>query len=115
MSNLKNHVQLIGHVGNQPETITFESGKKLCRFSMATNETLHKEGEQFEKTYWHNITAWGKQAELIEKYVSKGKELAVTGKLTSRSYEDKEGAVQYLTEVVVKEILFLGSNSSNEN
>ena len=112
MSTLRNQVQLIGHVGNQPNTISFDSGKKVTRFSMATNEVYHKEGEKVEQTTWHNLTAWRKQAELIEQYVSKGQEIAIQGKLNSRSYEDKDGNTQYLTEVIVKEVLFLGEKKA---
>ncbi|MGY5848640.1 single-stranded DNA-binding protein [Salegentibacter sp. HM20] len=112
MSTLRNQVQLIGHIGNQPNTISFDSGKKVTRFSMATNEVYRKEGEKVEQTTWHNLTAWGKQAELIEQYVSKGQEIAIQGKLNSRSYEDKDGNTQYLTEVIVKEVLFLGDKKA---
>jgi single-strand DNA-binding protein len=109
MNTLRNKVQLIGHVGNAPEILTLESGKKLAKFSIATNETYkNNKGEKITDTQWHNIVAWGKTAELIENYVPKGKEVGVEGKLTSRSYEDKEGVKRYITEVVCNEILLLG-------
>ncbi|WP_324720410.1 single-stranded DNA-binding protein [Salinimicrobium sp. HB62] len=109
MNTLRNKVQLIGHVGNAPEIVTMESGKKLAKFSIATNETYkNNKGEKVTDTQWHNIVAWGKTAELIENYVPKGKEIGVEGKLTSRSYEDKEGIKRYITEVVCNEILLLG-------
>ena len=109
MSTLKNKVQLIGNVGNEPEITNLDSGKKVAKLSMATN-TFYKNsnGEKQTETNWHNIVAWGKTAEIIEKYVAKGKEVAVEGKLTSRSYEDKDGVKRYITEVVVSEILLLG-------
>ena len=113
MSNLRNQVQLIGNVGNAPETTTFESGKKVCRLSLATNEYYKREGEKVQDTQWHNLVAWGKQAELIENYVSKGKEIAVQGKLTTRSYETDNGSKKYVTEVLVNEILFLGNNENS--
>lgn len=112
MSTLKNKVQLIGNVGQEPTITTLESGKKVVRLSLATNENYkNSNGEKQTDTNWHNIVAWGKTADIIEKYVNKGKEIAVEGKLTSRSYEDKEGVKRYVTEVVVSEILLMGNNS----
>jgi len=109
MSTLRNTVQLIGHVGNDPEIVNLESGKKLAKFSVATNESYkNSKGEKITDTQWHNIVAWGKTAELVENYVPKGKEIGIEGKLTSRSYEDKEGVKRYITEVVCHEILLLG-------
>jgi len=110
MSTLRNKVQLIGHIGNEPEMINLESGKKLVKFSLATNETYkNAEGEKVTNTNWHNLVAWGKTAEVIEKYLTKGKEIAIEGKLTSRSYETKEGEKRYITEVVCNELLMLGN------
>ncbi len=110
MSNLRNNVQLIGNVGNAPEIVNLESGKKIAKLSIATNENYkNSNGNKVTDTQWHNLVAWGKTAEIVEKYVSKGKEIAVQGKLTSRSYEDKEGTKRYVTEVVVNEVLLLGS------
>jgi len=109
MSTLRNKVQLIGNLGNDPEIINLESGKTLAKFTIATNESYKTaEGEKVTDTQWHNIVAWGKTAEIIEKYVSKGKEVAIEGKLTSRSYETKEGEKRYVTEVVANEILMFG-------
>ena len=109
MSTLRNKVQLIGNLGNDPEIIALESGRKLAKFSLATNESYKDvNGEKQTKTDWHNIVAWGKTAEIIEKYVTKGKEVAV-GKLTTRNYETKEGEKRYITEVVCNELLMLGS------
>lgn len=110
MSTLRNTVQLIGHVGNDPEIVNLESGKKLAKFSIATNESYkNSKGEKITDTQWHNIVAWGKTAELVENYVPKGKEVGIEGKLTSRSYEDKDGVKRYVTEVVCNELLLLGS------
>ena len=106
MNTLRNKVQLIGNLGNDPEIITLESGKKLAKFSLATNENYKDaNGEKQTKTDWHNIVAWNKTADIIEKYVTKGKEIAIDGKLTNRSYETKEGEKRYITEVVVNELL----------
>lgn len=109
MSTLRNKVQLIGHVGSEPEIVNLESGKKLAKFSIATNENYkNRSGEKVTDTQWHNIVAWGKTAELVENYVPKGKEVGIEGKLTSRSYEDKEGNRRWITEVVCEELLLLG-------
>ena len=105
---MKNRVQLIGHVGQEPEIKNLENGK-LANLSIATNENYtNAKGEKVEQ--WHRITAWGKTAEIIEKYVSKGKEVAIEGKLSHRSYEDKDGIKRYVTEIVANEILLLGGN-----
>ncbi|MFT4848904.1 MAG: single-strand DNA-binding protein [Sediminicola sp.] len=110
MSTLRNKVQLIGNLGNDPEIITMDSGKKLAKFSIATNESYkNQQGERVTDTQWHNVVAWGKTAEIIEQYVTKGKEVAIEGKLTSRSYDDKEGNKRYTTEVVCNELLLLGT------
>ena len=109
MSTLRNKVQLIGHVGNDPEIKTFDGGKKLAKLSIATNESYKNDkGEKVEETQWHNLVAWGKTADIIEKYVVKGKEIAIEGKLTHKSYEDKNGEKRYVTEVVIDELLMLG-------
>lgn len=110
MNNLKNKVQLIGNLGNTPEIINLESGKKLAKFSVATNESYRNtKGEWVQETQWHNLVAWGKTAEVAEKYLNKGTEVAIEGKLTNKSYEDKNGVKKYITEVVVNELLMLGS------
>jgi len=107
MNAMKNRVQLIGNVGNDPEIKTLENGKKLAHVTIATNDKYtNDKGEKVEQTEWHRVTAWGKTAEIIEKYVVKGKEVAIEGKLTHRSY-DKNGEKRYVTEVVVSEILLL--------
>ena len=110
MSTLRNKVQLIRNLGNAPEIITLESGKKLAKFSLATNENYkNAKGEKVTDTQWHNIVAWNKTAEIIEKYLEKGNEVAIEGKLTSRSYETKEGDKRYVTEIVCNELLMLGN------
>lgn len=109
MYALKNKVQLIGNLGNAPEVKTLESGKKMARFSLATNEIYRNaKGEKVTETQWHNLIAWGKVAEIVEKYLVKGKEVAIEGKLINRSYNDKEGNKKYITEIQVNELLLLG-------
>ena len=111
MSTLRNNVQLIGNVGQEPTISQLESGKKVARISLATNENYkNANGEKQSNTEWHNLVAWGKTAEIVEKYVTKGKEIAITGKLTSRSYETKESEKRFVTEIIVNEILLLGNN-----
>ncbi|WP_457616487.1 single-stranded DNA-binding protein [Lutibacter sp.] len=110
MSTLRNKVQLIGNLGNDPEIITLDSGKKLAKISLATNETYkNSEGEKITETQWHNLIAWNKTADIIERFVTKGQEIAIEGKLTSRAYDDKDGNKRYITEVIVSELLLLGN------
>jgi single-strand DNA-binding protein len=109
MYALKNKVQLIGNLGNAPEVRNTESGKKLVRFSVATNEQYkNAKGERVTETQWHNIIAWGKVAEIAEKFLVKGTEVAIEGKLVNRNYTDKEGNKKYITEIQVNELLMLG-------
>ena len=113
MYALKNKVQLIGNLGYAPEVKSLDSGKKVARFRMATNETYrNSSGEKIKETQWHNVVAWGKNAEFAEKYLQKGTNLVVEGKLISRDYTDKEGAKKYITEIEVGEFLLLGSKES---
>ena len=112
MSTLKNHVQLIGNVGQEPTITNLESGKKVARFSLATNEYYKDaKGEKQTDTNWHTVVAWGKTAEIIEKFVGKGKEIGVTGKLKTRTYTTDDGNQRYVTEVEANEILLLGSKN----
>lgn len=109
MYALKNKVQLIGNLGNIPEIKNTESGKKLARFSIATNENyLNVKGEKITETTWHNLIAWGKLADIAEKYLKKGSEVVIGGKLINRSYNDKEGNKKLITEIQVSELLMLG-------
>ncbi|MEZ4722705.1 MAG: single-stranded DNA-binding protein [Flavobacteriales bacterium] len=113
MNALKNRVQLIGHLGKDPETITFDNNRKLSKFSIATNETYYNaKGEKVEETQWHNVVIWGKLAEISEKYLKKGMEICLEGKLVNRSYENKEGDKRYVTEIVVNEFVMLGKKEA---
>ena len=113
MYTLKNKVQLIGNLGNTPEIKNTEGGKKLARFSIATNDTYtNAKGEKVKETTWHNLVAWDKVADIVEKYLNKGSEIAIEGKLISRSYTDKDGVKKYITEVQVNELLMLGSKAT---
>lgn len=113
MYTLKNKVQLIGNLGNAPEVKNTENGKKLARFSIATNEIYRNtKGEKIKETTWHNLVAWGKVADIAEKFLNKGSEVAIEGKLISHSYTNKEGVKKIVTEVQVNELLMLGSKPS---
>jgi single-strand DNA-binding protein len=113
MYALKNKVQLIGNLGNNPEIKTLDGGKKLARFSVATNEVYRNtKGEKVTETQWHNLVAWGKVAEIAEKFLTKGSEIAIEGKLMNRTYNDKDGVKKYFTEVQVNELLMLGDKPS---
>ena len=111
MNNLKNRVNLIGNLGFDPEVKELESGKKFARISLATSETYkNNNGEQVKNTEWHNLVAWGPKANFAEKYLKKGHEVAIEGKLTHRSYDDDKGTKRYVTEVVVNDFLMLRSS-----
>ncbi len=100
MNKLSNKVQLIGHLGQDPEVIQFEDGNQLTKFSLATNEVYkNAKGEKVEDTQWHDVVMRGKLSEIAAEYLSKGKQVAVEGKLVHRSYESKEGEKRYVTEV----------------
>ena len=109
MNNLRNNVRLIGNLGMNPDVKELNGGKKLAKFSIATSETYKGEdGNKVTETQWHNLIAWGKQAEIVEKYLKKGNEVAIEGKLSSRNYTDKDGIKRYVTEIVVNELLLIG-------
>jgi single-strand DNA-binding protein len=115
MYAIKNKVQLIGNLGGNPEIKTTEGGKKLAKFSMATNEVYRNaNGDKVTETQWHNLVAWGKVAEIAEKFLVKGSEVAIEGKLVNRSYNDKEGNKKYVTEVQVNEVLMLGEKKAGK-
>ncbi len=109
MNALRNSVQLIGNLGQDPEIVNLESGTKLAKFSIATTDSYRNaKGEKVEDTQWHNVVAWGKTADLVENYLTKGKQVAVEGKLVHRSYETTGGEKRYITEIKCNEILMLG-------
>ena len=109
MNALRNKVQLIGRLGQDPEIVNFDNGKQLAKFSLATDDSYKDQnGQRVERTDWHNVVVWGNLVKVVENYVTKGKEIAVEGKLTTRSWEDKEGVKRYTTEVVCNELLLLG-------
>ena len=114
MNSLRNRVQLIGHLGQDPEIKTLESGKKVSRFTLATDDSYkNTEGQKVNETTWHNIVAWNGLADITEKHLKKGKKIAVEGRIVYRSYEDKKGVTKYITEIVLNDFLFLDAAKNN--
>ena len=108
MNAMRNKVQLIGHLGQAPEIKSIAGGKKVAHLNVATNETYkNAKGEKVTDTQWHNVTAWGKLADIAEKYLDKGIEVAIEGKLINRNYTDKQGVKRYVTEIQANELLIL--------
>jgi len=110
MNALRNKVQLIGRLGQEPEIVNFEDGNQLAKFSMATDDSYKdSEGNKIDRTHWHNVVVRGGLVKVVDNYVEKGQEIAIEGKLTSRSYDDKDGVKRYITEIMCNELLLLGS------
>jgi len=108
MKNLVNRVQLIGHLGQDVETIETSTGIKLAKATLATSSSYYnKKGERVDNTAWHRLTAWGKTAELMSSLGTKGNKLAISGKISNNSYDDKNGVKHYTTEIVVDEFMVL--------
>ncbi|MBN1791698.1 MAG: single-stranded DNA-binding protein [Bacteroidales bacterium] len=115
MNTLRNKVQLIGNLGQNPEVRTFDNGKAMARFSLATTDSYRDtSGKKITETQWHNLVAWGNLAKLVEKYLVKGSEVAVEGKLTHRSYDDKDGKKCFFTEIVMNEMVMMRGKGSQE-
>jgi single-strand DNA-binding protein len=112
MSTLKNSVRLVGNLGMDPEVKVYDTNKKLVKVSIATNDSYKNDkGEKITETQWHNLILWGAQATLAEQYLKKGDEVAIEGKLSNRSYVDKDGNKRYVSEVVVNEFLKVGGKN----
>lgn len=108
---MKNRVTLVGNVGNDPEVKQINNSK-VANLSVATNDFYYNDKkERVEQTEWHRVVAWGKTAEIIEKFVGKGKEIMIEGKLATRSWDDKDGKKNYITEIVANNVLLLGNTS----
>ena len=105
MSNPSNHVQLIGHLGKDVETIELGNGKKLAKVTLATNHSYRTgDNEWTEQTDWHQLVGWGKMADRLQKVATKGTQMCVTGRLNYHSYEDKQGNKRYTTQIVVDSV-----------
>jgi single-strand DNA-binding protein len=110
MNNLRNRVQLIGHLGANPEIKTLENGNKMAKLNIATNESYkNQKGETVKETQWHSVVVWGKQVKIAEQYLQKGNEICIEGKLNNRDYTDKDGVKRFITEIVCQEFVMLGS------
>jgi single-strand DNA-binding protein len=108
-----NKVILLGNLGKDPEVRVFESGTKKATFPLATSETfMDKNGQRQERVEWHNVIFWGKIAEVIEKYLKKGSQIYVEGRIATRSYDDKDGVKKYITEIEGQTMTMVGSKPS---
>ncbi|HVW98607.1 MAG TPA: single-stranded DNA-binding protein [Mucilaginibacter sp.] len=108
MNALRNSVRLVGNLGADPEVKSFEHNKQLAKFSLAINETYKNDkGERISETQWHNLVAWGSQARFIGDYLKKGDEVAIEGKLSNKSWIDKEGNRRYATEIIINDLIKL--------
>jgi single-strand DNA-binding protein len=115
MNALRNKVQLIGNLGMNPIVTELDGGRKVAKFTLATNETYkNQKGERVQDTQWHNVVAWGKTAELMEQLLAQGKEVMIEGKLTNRSWDDKDGNKRYITEVIANEFLLMTPKEGGE-
>ena len=115
MNTLRNSVRLVGNLGMDPEVKTFDTNKKLARLSIATNDSYKNDkGERITDTQWHNLVFWGAQAKLAEDLLKKGDEVAIEGKISNRSYVDKDGIKRYTNEIVVNEFLKITGKISNQ-
>jgi single-strand DNA-binding protein len=114
MKDLRNRVQLIGNLGMDPEVKSFDGGRKLAKFSVATSQSYtNAKGEKVKDTQWHNVIAWGKLAEVSEKYLRKGTEVALEGKIVYRQYDGKNGDKRYITEIVLNDFLMVSKKQAN--
>jgi len=110
-----NKVILVGRLGKDPEVKYTQNGVAVASFSLATDEQWkNKEGEKQQKTTWHNLVLWDKLAEIAGQYLTKGQQIYVEGKLQTRKWEDKDGNTRYTTEIVIANLVMLGSKSDNE-
>src|SRR5690606_8009816 len=101
-----------GRLGAKPEIKTLANGRQLARFSIAITETYKNEqGDRISETHWHNLVAWGKTADIAARFLEKGKEIAIEGKLLTRQYLDKDGRKHHVSEVVVSDLLMIGPKS----
>lgn len=109
-----NKAIVVGRLGQDPELRSTDRGMSVCNFSVATSESWTDNGEKKEKTEWHRVVVWGRQAEVCGKYLKKGSLAAIEGKIQTRKYEDRDGLERYSTEIVARDIQFLGGRSQEE-
>ncbi len=113
---MNNNVQLIGNLGQDVQVMNFNTGNKKATFSLATSESYkNKDGEYVSSTQWHNVIAWGKQADLISRTLAKGNKVAIQGSLIYRFYEDKNGVKQNVTEIVLSEFMKISDSKKSKS
>lgn|SRR5690554_6610745 len=112
-----NKVILLGNLGKDPEVRTLENGVKVCSFPLATSESYkdRNTGQTITRTEWHNIVMWRGLADVAERFLEKGKQIYVEGKIQTRNYQDKEGNQRYMTEIVANEMTMLGGKSDGDS
>jgi len=114
MNGLRNKVMLVGNLGQDPEIKNLESGKKVVHFTLATKDDYkNSDGQKVKETTWHNITAWNGLAETASKFLKKGQEVLVEGRIVYRTYEDKKGVTKNVTDIVLSDLLLLRSAKAN--
>ncbi|MEN0058258.1 MAG: single-stranded DNA-binding protein, partial [Bdellovibrio sp.] len=110
-----NKVIIIGRLGQDPEVKAIGTGTSVARLNIATSETWVKDGQRQERTEWHRVVAWGKLADICGKYLSKGRQVYIEGKLQTRPWEDQQGQKRYTTEIIANTVEFLGGGAGAEN
>jgi single-strand DNA-binding protein len=116
MNSLKNKVILVGRLGQNPETKTIDGGKKVTHFTLATDDSYkNAEGQKISEATWHNITAWNGLADIADRFLKKGNQVAVEGRIVYRSYEDKKGVTKNVTDIVLSDLVLLGSGKGKGN
>lgn len=114
MTTISNAVRLIGNVGMDPELKTLTNGKTVAKFSLATTDYYtSKDGEKVKSTVWHNISAWGKLAEIADKICKKGRRVAIDGKINNHSYENSKGEKRYYSEIIANELMVMSDSSKS--
>jgi single-strand DNA-binding protein len=108
-----NKVILLGNLGKDPEVRAIDNGRKVARFTLATTESYrNQQGERVDQTEWHNVVFWGPVVDVIEKYLKKGNQVYIEGKISNRSYDDKDGVKKYITEITGNNLTLLGGKGS---
>ncbi len=109
-----NKVILVGYLGADPDMRYTPSGQGVCELRLATSESWNdKNGQRQERTEWHRIVVWGKRAEICSKYLAKGRQVFVEGRIQTRTYDDKEGNKKYMTEIIASDVQFLGGGKGD--
>lgn len=111
-----NRADIIGRLGSDPETKSTAGGNTVCRLSVATSESyVDKDGQKQTSTQWHKVVVWGKLAELCGRYLEKGRQVFVSGRMETRSWEDNQGVKKYITEIIANQVEFLGKSEKSDS